>query len=73
MWFATQDGLNKYDGNEITVYKLDKNDPTSISYNDLSNIYEDRDQNLWISTFGEGLNLYNRKDDNFTRFNSLQI
>tara|TARA_R110000868_G_scaffold304437_15_gene565228 strand:+ start:31351 stop:34794 length:3444 start_codon:yes stop_codon:yes gene_type:complete len=70
MWFATQDGLNKYDGNEITVYKLDKNDPTSISYNDLSNIYEDRDQNLWISTFGEGLNLYNRKDDNFTRFNS---
>ncbi len=27
MWFATRDGLNRYDGNTFVVYKNNPNDP----------------------------------------------
>ena len=33
MWFATRDGLNRYDGNAFVVYKHDPNDPGSLSSN----------------------------------------
>ena len=31
MWFATRDGLNRYDGNTFVVYKHNPNDPVSLS------------------------------------------
>ena len=33
MWFGTQDGLNKFDGYQFTIYKNDPEDPTTISDN----------------------------------------
>jgi ligand-binding sensor domain-containing protein len=33
MWFATLDGLNRYDGASIKVYRHDPNDPLSLSNN----------------------------------------
>ena len=35
MWFATRDGLNRYDGNAFVVYKHNPNDPGSLSANRL--------------------------------------
>jgi ligand-binding sensor domain-containing protein len=31
MWFGTQDGLNKYDGHNFTVFKNDPTNQNSIS------------------------------------------
>lgn len=67
MWIGTQDGLNKYDGHEITVYKNDAEDSTSIGYNDIGVLFEDRENNFWIGTLGGGLNLYKREMDQFSR------
>lgn len=67
MWIGTQDGLNKYNGHEMTVYKNDPEDSTSIGYNDIGVIFEDSNQNLWIGTSGGGLNKYNRDLDQFSR------
>lgn len=67
MWIGTQDGLNKYNGHEITVYKHEEGDSSSLGYNDISSLLEDSDNNLWIGTQGGGLNLYNRETDDFTR------
>ncbi|MEX0646880.1 MAG: two-component regulator propeller domain-containing protein, partial [Balneolaceae bacterium] len=50
MWFGTQDGLNKYDGYNITVFKSESNDPNSLSNDDVRVVYEDRRENLWIGT-----------------------
>src|SRR5215813_7475575 len=50
MWFGTQDGLNKYDGYKITVYKNDANDPGSLGNDFINTIFEDREGNLWIGT-----------------------
>ena len=41
MWFATRDGLNRYDGNTFVVYKHNPNDPTSLSSNFIHDLIED--------------------------------
>ncbi|MBS1513949.1 MAG: PAS domain S-box protein [Bacteroidetes bacterium] len=55
MWFATQDGLNKYDGHEITVFKFNPLDSFSLPNNNASKVFEDREGNIWVGTWGGGL------------------
>lgn len=67
LWFGTRDGLNKYDGYKITIYKHNTNDSTTISNNTVNDITEDKDGNLWIATWGS-INRFNRNTETFTRF-----
>jgi len=67
IWFGTRDGLNRYDGNEIQVYRNDPADSTSLSDNFIRCIYEDRQHHLWVGTIN-GLNRFNREKNNFRRF-----
>ncbi len=69
MWFATDDGLNKFDGSQVTVYRHNSDDPGSMISSDIRDLYEDDRGNLWIGT-GAGLVLYNRKLDNFVNYAS---
>ena len=41
MWFATADGLNKYDGYQFTVYHHDPDDSSTLASDDLSFVFED--------------------------------
>lgn len=68
MWFGTQDGLNKYDGYDFTVYKYNESDPNSLSDNFVASIYEDKSGNLWIGTDSGGVNKFNRKTEQFTHY-----
>ncbi|TDE09002.1 hybrid sensor histidine kinase/response regulator [Dyadobacter psychrotolerans] len=68
MWFGTQDGLNKYDGYQIEVFKSRQNDLTSLSANHITAISEDQNGDLWIGTRTGGVNKYDRAKDIFTRF-----
>lgn len=68
MWFATQDGLNKYDGYKFTLYKNNPKDASSLRSNIVNTIYEDRQGNLWIGTTGGGLSLYDRNKNSFIHF-----
>ena len=65
IWLGTEDGLNKYDGKTITVFKNDPDDPYSISYNDITAIVEGPDETLWIGTNGGGLNALDRATGKF--------
>lgn len=58
MWFGTQDGLNKYDGYNITVFKHNPVDSNSLSNNFINVLYEDGNGILWIGTDGGGLESY---------------
>ena len=42
MWFCTYDGLHRFDGYKVKVYKSDIGDPSSLSNNTVRFIYEDR-------------------------------
>lgn len=68
MWFATRDGLNKWDGCDFKIYRNDANDTNSISGNRIESIVEDKDGILWIATFLNGLCSYDRSLDKFTQY-----
>lgn len=68
MWFGTHDGLNRYDGYSFKVFKPNPNDKNSISSNLIWDITEDDYGNLWVGTTGNGLNLYDKTTEKFTRF-----
>jgi ligand-binding sensor domain-containing protein len=67
MWFATRDGLNRYDGNAFVVYKHNPNDPGSLSSNFIEDLVEDDHGYLWIST-NTGVNKFDPISDRFTRY-----
>lgn len=72
MWIGSLgEGVYRYDGYDFKVFQNTYDDPKSLSHNSANVVYEDSDKNLWIGTWN-GLNLYNRKLDNFTRFLSGQ-
>ncbi|HKH59556.1 MAG TPA: two-component regulator propeller domain-containing protein [Flavitalea sp.] len=67
MWFGTRDGLNRYDGYQMTVYRYDPRDTNTISDNYIRCIYEDRDRHLWIGT-DNGLNCFDPDKNRFVRY-----
>lgn len=62
IWFATQDGLNRYDGYDFKVYRAGKQH--SLNDNFVQTLLADSKGKLWVGTKG-GLNVYNNLQDNF--------
>lgn len=56
MWFATANGLNRYNGYDFTVFQHNPDDSTTISNDYITAMFEDSDHNLWIGTT-DGLNV----------------
>ncbi len=67
IWFATDNGLNRYDGYHFKKFYHDPADSTSLSSDITRKIIEDKRGNLWIGT-KNGFNLYDRKNENFQRY-----
>jgi two-component system sensor histidine kinase ChiS len=57
MWFGTENGLNRYDGYNFTVFKHNVLDTNSLSDNTIRALAKDEKGNLWIGTLN-GLNLF---------------
>jgi PAS domain S-box-containing protein len=68
MWLGTQDGLNKYDGYNLTVYKYKELDSHSLSDNFILSLYEDKLGKIWIGTENGGLNKFDRETERFTPY-----
>ncbi len=68
LWFATFDGLQRYDGYHLKTYQPRPNDPRSLSGSLLRVLYEDRSQVLWVGSWNNGLSRYDRQSDRFTRY-----
>lgn len=68
IWFATEDGLNRYDGYNFKIFRNTRTDSTSLSDNFIWTIFEDSDENIWVGTNNGGLNKYNSDTESFTRY-----
>ncbi len=70
VWIATQDGICRYDGSDIKVYKNTKEDLFSYGNNEITYVFEDSNKDLWLCTARGGLAKYDRKNDRFENYNS---
>ena len=61
LWFATADGLNRFNGYEFAVYRHDEATPGTISANGIGSIMVDSRGTLWVGTWGGGLNPARRR------------
>jgi signal transduction histidine kinase/ligand-binding sensor domain-containing protein/DNA-binding response OmpR family regulator len=68
VWFATADGLNRFDGTNFTVYRHRDGDTSSLPVNEILSLYEDRTGKLWVGTGGGSLVYYDRTHDNFCQY-----
>ncbi len=70
LWFGTQDGLNRFDGYTMTVFKHNAADSNSLSDNVVWSLLSDRDGNVWIGTERGGLNKFVSHEKRFYHFRS---
>ena len=69
VWISTQYGLNRYDGHSIKAYTKQN---SNIVSNDISGLYLDSKNRIWLTTYGSGLNLYDRINDTFISFKNAK-
>jgi signal transduction histidine kinase/ligand-binding sensor domain-containing protein len=65
MWFGTEDGLNKYDGQSITVYGAHTDQHDLLANKWVEQIYEDKSGMIWLGS-RSGLTRYNPRLGVFT-------
>ena len=66
LWFGTQEGLNRFDGQDVVVYQHDRANAGSLSDNFVWSLFVDRTGVLWVGT-ESGLNRYDAKTDSFSQ------
>lgn len=71
LWFATQDGLNKYDGKTFKYYNKQFEDVTKLTYSKLGKIYIDKTNTMWIISNSGKLEKYNPVNDDFTLIENI--
>ena len=67
IWIGTAYGLNRFDGENFTVFVNDPNDLTSLSDSFIWSLYVDREGTLWVGT-QYGLNKFNPATRTFKRY-----
>jgi len=68
IWFGTQEGLNRYDGYDFTIFRRDPDDPSSLANDWIWALHEGPDGKLWIGTNGGGLSRYDPETGGITNF-----
>jgi len=64
LWFATYDGLNRYDGYNFKVYSHSDNIASSLSDNNVNVLYINKQNELWLGT-NKGVDIFNILDETF--------
>ncbi|MGN6178344.1 MAG: hybrid sensor histidine kinase/response regulator transcription factor [Mucilaginibacter sp.] len=65
LWFATANGIDRFDGTAHKVYRFDPADKSGHGSKEVTCMYEDGTGRLWVGTWGGGLFFFDRSSDNF--------
>jgi signal transduction histidine kinase/ligand-binding sensor domain-containing protein len=68
LWFGTQDGLNRYDGREIKIFRGDSGNPNTLSTSNFGKMLIDNNGYYWFGTFGGGIDRYDPRTNSFKNF-----
>jgi len=53
LWISTRKGLFKYDGYNYSLFRNKPKDSTSLPFNDITKIYLDKQNNLWLRHYDQ--------------------
>lgn len=65
MWFATWDGLNKFDGYSFKVYKARPGNLISLTNNRVDHLYEDANGYIWMQTYDNRAHRFDPRTESF--------
>lgn len=71
IWFGTETGgINKLTPKRLSIhnYRHDRENPSSLSYNPVNAIYEDKNGSLWVGTVEGGLNRKEQGQEEFVHY-----
>lgn len=69
IWFGGNNGLARFDGYDLKIYRNDPLDPKSLSNNSVNKVIADRRGRIWVGT-NFGLNRYDPITDSFVLYDS---
>jgi len=73
LWIGTYfGGLNYFDGSQFTHFRHDPSNPNSISDNNIWDLMEDSQHNLWIGMLNHGLDRYDPVTKIFSHYQQEQ-
>ena len=75
MWMATTSGLKRYDGRRVITFTSQIRNPASLPNMNVRAVHVASDGNLWVTTQGGGLSLFDPVSRRFKHFSpaSLQV
>ena len=65
LWFATWDGINRFDGYNFKTYKARQGNYISLTNNRADRMYEDRYGFLWLLTYDNRVHRFDPKTETF--------
>ena len=71
MWFATGDGVSRFDGTAFKNFKYDRNDPQSLPGNYVKSIIRDKNGTIWVSS-RDGIGEFVPASQGFGRYKPFQ-
>ena len=72
VWAATDDGLARYDGTQLRVWRHDPQVSGSLPGNTLETMLIDAQDRVWVGANGAGLAMLDANRQRFTRFAELE-
>ncbi|MDR1526675.1 MAG: response regulator [Dysgonamonadaceae bacterium] len=71
MWFATWDGISKFDGHTFRNYKVQSGDTYYMNSNRIESFAEDRYGNLWLRSYDGGAHCFDPQTETFKGLQSI--
>ncbi|MCU0235718.1 MAG: LuxR C-terminal-related transcriptional regulator [Acidobacteria bacterium] len=68
VWLGTENGLNRFDGYDFTVFQHSPDSSSSLSHSAVLKLYEDRGGIIWVGTLNGGLNRFDPEKGAFTNY-----
>ena len=65
MWFATWDGINRFDGKNFITYKATAGDNSSLGNNRIALIKEDASGYIWLRAYDQQVYRFNKSTEEF--------
>lgn len=71
IWISTENGLNRFDGTKVTIYKHEEGNGHSLAHNYVRYMFEDAEGHFFVGNY-MGLQLYRRESDDFSELGAFE-